>query len=714
MCALKLALVYVYLTIHATAAGHYLTLDKRATKLTFSSSPPPHYSLREDEPETRQNYAYPPPNLSAKGNATNFTQIDSTRKIPYGFHHMDNFINRKSKRDDGFMIFFDINLNAAQAQKYLDYMKEGFFLDDKTNTVKVHSLVFNEDIETFMLVKNTLTWRKEGNIRMQTTATAFKLDDYQTDFEYVRFILEGVLIVILALQMVSELVDMLRSGKEYFTEVGNYLDWIHFGVMTYVFYKWIDLHLHLYRDFHPRMRYYVYDNLHANLNILRLNHTADWGLADIAVAVANDLGADQGHYANAFMMEHMFDVAVQIQDELIMYRGWQMISLTLFVGRALKYMHFQPRLALVTKTLMSAAQDLFHFSIVFMMVTMVYTYMGYCTFGSTIESFNDPSKAFLTTFMMAMGEFGVLDDVMLLEPTQRVFGMVYFFGFMVLAFLLLLNILLAIIVDAYVEALKGQSNTNTIMHDLHQITTEAWDTNKSWLRAKKRKEEFMSNKKIEQLLFALLNKESQEEILGQTLPDTDAEKSAAEVKRQKKRIAFMKGKPRKREMRRVVEVSGPVLKREKNPLGQVNFVPLDDEAALEEEKLEISRSQLVKILRSRQRKNNPTDPAPPRNPDAADAVDIDALAENIIDRFGSRVERRSVGSGSRQKAPPAAEKSGGSVQMTGGSGGSGGSGGRGGSARRGGSGGSARRGGGSMLVASSTAGGGNSNRGGRR
>jgi hypothetical protein len=75
-----------------------------------------------------------------------------------------------------------------------------------------------------------------------------------------------------------------------------------------------------------------------------------------------------------------FAVCAQIQHGFVFYRGSQLVSLTFFVLRGLKSMHFQPRLGLVTQTIMMALTNLIHFAILFVMVLLIYSIMGHLTF----------------------------------------------------------------------------------------------------------------------------------------------------------------------------------------------------------------------------------------------------------------------------------------------------------------------------------------------
>ena len=83
---------------------------------------------------------------------------------------------------------------------------------------------------------------------------------------------------------------------------------------------------------------------------------------------------------HSFPRSFRFAVGAEIQDGFTNYRGWQLVSLTFFVLRGLKSMHFQPRLGLVTQTIMMALTNLIHFVILFVMVLTIYSIMGHLTF----------------------------------------------------------------------------------------------------------------------------------------------------------------------------------------------------------------------------------------------------------------------------------------------------------------------------------------------
>ena len=60
----------------------------------------------------------------------------------------------------------------------------------------------------------------------------------------------------------------------------------------------------------------------------------------------------------------------------------------LFVLRILKALDFQPRMALVTRTISSAFTDLLHFFALFAIIFVGYCVAGYLLFGHQFQSFS--------------------------------------------------------------------------------------------------------------------------------------------------------------------------------------------------------------------------------------------------------------------------------------------------------------------------------------
>mmetsp|Transcript_83569 Transcript_83569/g.190643 ORF Transcript_83569/g.190643 Transcript_83569/m.190643 type:complete len:854 (-) Transcript_83569:211-2772(-) len=118
----------------------------------------------------------------------------------------------------------------------------------------------------------------------------------------------------------------------------------------------------------------------------------------------------------------------------------------------------QPRLAVLTKTLKLAATDLFHFGIVFLATFGSYAVMAHALFGRDLHDFATMPRSFQTCFLVLMGDF----DLREMMQVGRSVAFMWFLSFMCLVLLVMLNMLLAIIMDTYTNV-KGQvTSTETL------------------------------------------------------------------------------------------------------------------------------------------------------------------------------------------------------------------------------------------------------------
>ena len=91
--------------------------------------------------------------------------------------------------------------------------------------------------------------------------------------------------------------------------------------------------------------------------------------------------------------------------------------------------------------------DVLHFGVVFISVFFSFAVAGIIIFGRDVEDFTTPIRAANTCFRSMMGDF----DWDAIIVVGRVEASCWFIGFMLMIVMLLLNMLLAIVMDAYSE-----------------------------------------------------------------------------------------------------------------------------------------------------------------------------------------------------------------------------------------------------------------------
>lgn len=134
------------------------------------------------------------------------------------------------------------------------------------------------------------------------------------------------------------------------------------------------------------------------------------------------------------------------------------------IFRLLKSFSAQPRLAMVTKTISKAGPDLFHFMIVFTSVFGTFMICGIVLFGREVESFNTVPKAFMACFRMMMGD---IEWESLMEIGRMEAG-VWLWLFIIFIVLLMLNMILAIIMDNYEEVKNESGYKETLVEEAQQ------------------------------------------------------------------------------------------------------------------------------------------------------------------------------------------------------------------------------------------------------
>mmetsp|Transcript_42193 Transcript_42193/g.98493 ORF Transcript_42193/g.98493 Transcript_42193/m.98493 type:complete len:766 (+) Transcript_42193:75-2372(+) len=131
--------------------------------------------------------------------------------------------------------------------------------------------------------------------------------------------------------------------------------------------------------------------------------------------------------------------------------------------RLFKTFSLQPRLAVVTRTLWMSFADLVHFGIIFLSVFVTYVFMAMGFFGRTVEGYSDFGISFITLFRSLMGD---ADYIAMEDQVGRAIAGVFHISFMLCMLLILLNMLIAIIMDVYGETKRAAQFSDPVWNDI--------------------------------------------------------------------------------------------------------------------------------------------------------------------------------------------------------------------------------------------------------
>jgi hypothetical protein len=140
--------------------------------------------------------------------------------------------------------------------------------------------------------------------------------------------------------------------------------------------------------------------------------------------------------------------------------------------RLFKAFHAQQRLAVVTKTMQVAFVDLSHFLLVFLCVFLSFATSGMVLFGRDMVEFADFTRAFMGCFRLLLGDI----DFDTMKDAGRDVASLWLLLFMPLTVLLLLNMLLAIIMDSYTAVKTGAGNSPSLITEIVNMVKSAMDS----------------------------------------------------------------------------------------------------------------------------------------------------------------------------------------------------------------------------------------------
>jgi hypothetical protein len=165
----------------------------------------------------------------------------------------------------------------------------------------------------------------------------------------------------------------------------------------------------------------------------------------------------------------------KVADDLTNFSMWYRLLITymnLFLMlRCFLILEFQPRLAVVVATLKATSIDLAHFLIVFVPTFLAYAIAGMCIFGRRVEEFSSLERSIGTCFKIAMeSEFQWIK----LSEEDFLTSASWVWTFLLLIVLLMLNMVLAIIMDVYTEVRNAAGNSETVLENIKFLGKRMW------------------------------------------------------------------------------------------------------------------------------------------------------------------------------------------------------------------------------------------------
>ena len=309
---------------------------------------------------------------------------------------------------DGSGFVLDVtNLTTSYIVESFEFLEENTWLDRQTRGIFMSVMLFNANFNTYAVLQFFLELSQAGVMVPTYNFQTVKMDMYYNTRDIPTMAFEGALYLYMFIyicvefQEIRDIFKATGSIRGYFQDFWNVLDW------ALIMFTYLALTLRFLFFMDPNVR---------NFN----PYTKE------VVEVAQS--------ARFYNMSFSLDSVASF-----------IACLKLF-----KFFKLQRNLLILRQTISRALSDLGLFTVMMMIMILAFAIAGENIFGQEVEAFVSIDKAFVTLFLMLLGEFN-FDD---LQRVSAIMAIIYFYFYQIFLFLVMVNVFLAILNDAYIAVME--------------------------------------------------------------------------------------------------------------------------------------------------------------------------------------------------------------------------------------------------------------------
>mmetsp|Transcript_58565 Transcript_58565/g.110195 ORF Transcript_58565/g.110195 Transcript_58565/m.110195 type:complete len:783 (+) Transcript_58565:142-2490(+) len=369
-------------------------------------------------------------------------KTDSGRRLRVMREEISRWLPPKAPADSKFVFYLHPSSSITEIDQRIAYLKERGWLDDQSTRLTIKALVLNAEISPPRIetVKAIFSFSRGGGVfATMRFETLFLRSHSSTTSKVVDVMWVLMLCVMTGYAFFDACIACRRKRcREHMRKLVNVLAWVN------VILSWFNI-----------LGFIVQDSYREQVNSK---------LEEL------DAAADNEELARSLAPEMH-----KLSDDMVNFAMWYRLLITymniLLMIRCFLVLEFQPRLAVVIATLKATSIDLAHFLIVFIPTFLAYAIAGMCIFGRRVDAFSSLDRAIGTCFKIAMeSEY----DWETLSAEDFMTTASWVWTFLLLIVLLLLNMVLAIIMDVYTEVRNAAGNSETVWENIKFIVKRIW------------------------------------------------------------------------------------------------------------------------------------------------------------------------------------------------------------------------------------------------
>jgi len=323
-----------------------------------------------------------------------------------------------------FDCLFDAGETLQKTMFKVEALWNAAWIDEDTYSLELETGILNLEVGVFGKLTVGITFKTGGRIERKIDV---KLKSC-ISFEIVELIPEMIWCVLIFSLFIQELVQIVRAIlegrrdgsydflKDYATDFWNLLDWfsIFLGIAIGVFWFVIGLETNKLAAQIGALPAYTATSVEETVE-----YQKQWG------AILDSMG-------DTFLIQMFQRLSLFWYTMVLMMRFFKT-----FLG--------QPRLALMTNTLIDSLRDVVHMLVIFAVLFFNFTLGGYVLFGTRMEKWCSMSKAIHTSFLALFGRL----DLAEMFNDSPVSATIWFWLFMLSMIFVMSNLFFSVIYDHY-------------------------------------------------------------------------------------------------------------------------------------------------------------------------------------------------------------------------------------------------------------------------
>ena len=343
--------------------------------------------------------------------------------LPYGFFYDGG---AGDDRVDDFPVVFDTIINASRAEELLSTLIEGAYVDAATGSVTLRLLTYNGETDAYTKLRTVFTREPSGLFSAAHDVSVLRVDYYANTSEHVfRGVVEGLFVLALLALLGRELVEVRAayassgSVRAYVADASNAIDLGGYVVQILMIPAWVRANIVCF-----------------NLDIELKYDTHD---ADAVGRISRSLAATAD----------LLDFFTDLDRVELLFGDYDSVCTLAIIAlsiQLLKNVQFHPTFGMISRTIRAVAGILWFWLCMLVLMLLLYTFIGTLLLGQTLPGFADiPSTG--VTLLAAMSGLYEYDRI-----DVGFYEQIYFWTWMLLAFFVMYNVLLAIIVEEHQKA----------------------------------------------------------------------------------------------------------------------------------------------------------------------------------------------------------------------------------------------------------------------